>query len=188
MTGVQTCALPIFEGLDLSSDSKAMQRLLNAAEKAKISLSDQTHTEINLPWIATTGSTPKHLKLTLTRDKLNELIHDLVDRFRPTIEAVIRDAKSSKESIDKIILVGSSSQILSVHDFVKKLLGKNPLLQPLSSVEVSVGGAIQGGILSGNVKDILILDVLPFSLKLKTLGRVASQIIPRNQTDRKSVV
>jgi molecular chaperone DnaK (HSP70) len=170
------------EGLDLSSDSKAMQRLLNAAEKAKISLSDKTHTEINLPWIATTGSTPKHLKLTLTRDKLNELISDLIDRFRSTIEAVIRDAKSSKESIDKIILVGGSSQILSVHGFVKKLLGEDPLLQPLSSMEVSLGGAIQSGILSGNVKNILALDVLPFSLKVKTLGRVASQIISRNTT------
>ena len=170
------------EGLDLSSDSKAMQRLLNAAEKAKISLSDQTHTEINLPWIATTEGTPKNLKLTLTRDKLNELISNLVDRCSLPIEAVIRDARLSKENIDKIILIGGSSRIPSVQNLVKKLLGKDPIIQPLSSMEVSLGGAIQGGILSGNVKDILILDVLPFSLKLKTLGRVASQIIPRNTT------
>ena len=104
----------------------------------------------------------------------------MIDRFRLTIEAVIRDAKLSKESIDKIILVGGFSQIPLVQNIVKKLLGKEPTIQPLSSMEVSLGGAIQGGLLSGHVKDILVLDVLPFSLKIKTLGRVASQIISRN--------
>ncbi|MBD1867869.1 molecular chaperone DnaK [Oculatella sp. FACHB-28] len=170
------------EGIDLRKDKQALQRLTEAAEKAKIELSSVTQAEINLPFITATQDGPKHLDMTLTRVKFEELCADLIDRCRVPVEAAIRDSKLDKGAIDEIVLVGGSTRIPSVQDLVKRILGKDPNQTVNPDEVVAVGAAIQAGVLAGEVKDILLLDVSPLSLGVETLGGVMTKIIPRNTT------
>ena len=170
------------EGIDLRQDKQALQRLTEAAEKAKIELSSVTQTEINLPFITATQEGPKHLDMTLTRAKFEELCADLIDRCRTPVENSMRDAKIAKEAIDEVVLVGGSTRIPAVQELVKRILGKDPNQGVNPDEVVAVGAAIQGGVLIGEVKDILLLDVTPLSLGVETLGGVMTAIIPRNTT------
>ncbi|NJR24429.1 MAG: molecular chaperone DnaK [Richelia sp. CSU_2_1] len=170
------------EGIDLRKDKQALQRLTEAAEKAKIELSSVTQAEINLPFITATQDGPKHLDLTLTRGKFEELCSDLIDRSRIPVENAIRDAKLDKSAINEVVLVGGSTRIPAVQELVKKILGKDPNQTVNPDEVVAVGAAIQAGVLAGEVKDILLLDVTPLSLGVETLGGVMTKIIPRNTT------
>ncbi|MDB9495369.1 molecular chaperone DnaK [Spirulina major CS-329] len=170
------------EGIDLRKDSQALQRLTEAAEKAKIELSSVTQAEINLPFITATQDGPKHLDITLTRAKFEELCASLIDRCRIPVENAVRDAKLDKSAIDEIVLVGGSTRIPAIKEVVKKVLGKDPNQSVNPDEVVAVGAAIQGGVLAGEVKDILLLDVTPLSLGVETLGGVMTKIIPRNTT------
>mgnify|MGYP005843652431 CR=1 FL=1 len=170
------------EGIDLRKDKQALQRLTEAAEKAKIELSSVTQAEINLPFITATQDGPKHLDMTLTRGKFEELCSDLIDRCRIPVENAIRDAKLDKSAIDEVVLVGGSIRIPAVKELVKKVLGKEPNQTVNPDEVVAVGAAIQAGVLAGEVKDILLLDVTPLSLGVETLGGVMTKIIPRNTT------
>ena len=170
------------EGIDLRKDKQALQRLTEAAEKAKIELSSVTQAEINLPFITATQDGPKHLDMTLTRGKFEELCSDLIDRSRIPVENAIRDAKLDKSAINEVVLVGGSTRIPAVQELVKKILGKDPNQTVNPDEVVAVGAAIQAGVLSGEVKDILLLDVTPLSLGVETLGGVMTKIIPRNTT------
>jgi molecular chaperone DnaK len=170
------------EGIDLRKDKQALQRLTEAAEKAKIELSSVSQADINLPFITATQDGPKHLDLTLTRAKFEELCSDLIDRCRVPVENAMRDAKLSNSNIDEIVLVGGSTRIPAVQEVVKKILGKEPNQTVNPDEVVAVGAAIQGGVLAGEVKDILLLDVTPLSLGVETLGGVMTKIIPRNTT------
>ncbi len=170
------------EGIDLRKDRQALQRLTEAAEKAKIELSSVTQADINLPFITATQDGPKHLDLTLTRAKFEEICADLIDRCRVPVENAVRDAKIDKSKIDEIVLVGGSTRIPAVQEVVKKVLGKDPNQTVNPDEVVAVGAAVQAGVLAGEVKDILLLDVTPLSLGVETLGGVMTRIIPRNTT------
>ncbi|MBE9168447.1 molecular chaperone DnaK [Pleurocapsales cyanobacterium LEGE 06147] len=170
------------EGIDLRKDKQALQRLTEAAEKAKIELSSTTQTDINLPFITATQEGPKHLDMTLTRAKFEELCSDLIDRCGIPVEQALKDAKLDKSAIDEVVLVGGSTRIPAVKELVKRLLDKDPNQGVNPDEVVAVGAAIQAGVLAGEVKDILLLDVTPLSLGVETLGGVMTKIIPRNTT------
>jgi molecular chaperone DnaK len=170
------------EGIDLRKDKQALQRLTEAAEKAKIELSSVTQAEINLPFITATQDGPKHLDVTLTRGKFEELCADLIDRCGIPVQNSLRDAKLDKSNIDEVVMVGGSTRIPAVLELVKRILGKDPNQTVNPDEVVAVGAAIQAGVLAGEVKDILLLDVTPLSLGVETLGGVMTKIIPRNTT------
>jgi molecular chaperone DnaK len=170
------------EGVDLSADKMATQRLKEAAEKAKIELSTLQETQINLPFITATADGPKHLDLKLTRAKFNELTSDLVDQCKGPFEQAIKDAGLSLDKIDHVILVGGSTRIPAIQELVRSLTGKEPHKGVNPDEVVAVGAAVQAGVLKGEVKDILLLDVTPLSLGIETKGSVMHRLIERNTT------
>jgi molecular chaperone DnaK len=169
-------------GIDLSKDKMALQRLRDASEKAKIELSGTQTTEINQPFITMDATGPKHLALTLTRAKFESLVHDLIERVVEPCVKAMKDAGISKEKIDEIILVGGMSRMPAVEKKVKEIFGKEPHKGVNPDEVVAVGAAIQGAVLTGEVKDVLLLDVIPLTLGIETLGGVLTPIVERNTT------
>jgi molecular chaperone DnaK len=170
------------QGIDLGKDKMALQRLKEAAEKAKIELSASMETEINLPFITADASGPKHLQMKLTRSKFEQLIDDLVERSIEPCRKALKDAGLSTSEIDEVVLVGGSTRVPKIQEAVKKFFGKEPNKSVNPDEVVSVGAAIQGGVLTGQVKDLLLLDVTPLSLGIETLGHVTTKLIERNTT------
>ena len=169
-------------GIDLSSDKMAMQRLKEAAEKAKIELSGMTQANVNLPFITADATGPKHFDMTITRAKFNELTADLVEKTMGPVNQALSDAGLTASDLNKVLLVGGSTRIPAVQDAVKRITGKDPFKGINPDECVAVGAAIQGGVLAGEVKGLLLLDVTPLSLGLETLGGVSTKIIERNTT------
>ena len=170
------------EGIDLKADKQAMQRLKEAAEKAKCELSSVVETNINLPFITADANGPKHLDISLTRAKFEELSRDLLERCKTPVENAIKDAGISKSDIDEVVLVGGSTRIPAVQALVKQYTGKDPNQSVNPDEVVAVGAAIQAGVLAGEVKDIVLLDVTPLTLGIETLGGVMTPLVQRNTT------
>jgi molecular chaperone DnaK len=170
------------QGIDLSKDQQALQRLKEAAEKAKIELSSSMSTEINLPYVTADASGPKHLVMNLSRAKLEDLVGDLIAKTKGPVEAALADAGLKAGQVDEVILVGGQTRMPAVQEMVKSLCGKDPHQGVNPDEVVAIGAAIQAGVLAGEVKDVLLLDVTPLSLGIETLGRVMTKLIDRNTT------
>jgi molecular chaperone DnaK len=170
------------EGVDLSKDRMAVQRLKEAAERAKIELSDVLETDINLPFITADATGPKHLQMKLTRAKFEQLVDDLLQRSMAPVKQALADAGLKPSEIDEVVLVGGSTRVPKIQQLVKEFFGKDPHKGVNPDEVVAVGAAIQGGVLKGEVKDVLLLDVTPLSLGIETLGGVMTTLIPRNTT------
>lgn len=170
------------DGIDLRKDNAAMQRLKDEAEKAKKELSSTSETDVNIPFITADADGPRHFEIKLTRTKLEELVTELLDRIDGPVEKALKDAKLSKSDIDNVVLVGGMTRMPAVVERAKKLFGKDPMQGVNPDEVVAVGAAIQGGVLTGDVKDVLLLDVTPLSLGIETMGGVSTKLIERNTT------